>query len=321
MRPPVNHLISDSVGTGMGTTRAMLGIVSLPGVAAVQGVRLLSRKLLPLPSRWRKFLVQLPVRLRAAGYAESTVARYTRCLRVFLFWCRRHGSGEIQTQDVIDFLAWLRRRGYGNSVRRVHLSAIRTVFDRLEGADLTSDIEYVPPPEGTAPAGPALVTGLLSQSSERDRLLVALLARVGLRVGELAALRWRQVAETGVSIRVRRGRPKRPVLLPVPHELAQQLAALRKGAPGPADHVFPGRLPGRGLSVRGIQAVVARLAHRCGTQTSCTALTASAQTCARPARRRRPARFPNATLTRTDQERVPAPRVRGPPPAVSLPPA
>jgi len=307
--------VSDSVGTGVGAGRMAVGLAGAAAAAATEGLQVLARKLLPMPAEWRALIVGLPARLGTGGYAASTVARYTRCVTKFLRWCHRRGQGRLRAEDVVDFLAWLRQQGYGNAVQRLHLSAIRTSLDRLHGQELTRGMSYVPRSARVPAASDSQVESLLRAASERDWLLVALLSRVGLRPGELANLRWREVDPFGVTVRVRRGRPKRPVLLRVPAGLAGRLRTLLCGVVDLDEHVFAGRTPGQGLSVRGIQAAVGRLSVRCSAQASCTALSAAAKTAtATPDQRLSTTAIRDARLlpiTRTTALRIA--RVRGPP--------
>ena len=268
---------SETIGTGLGTVRAAGRVArdaAMAAVAAAGAVRRIFRRLGPLPVAERELLGQVPSLLRARGYRESTIVRYSDCTVRYMVW--RHARANCEKiHDVPGFLADLTARGQRSAVLRVHLAALRTVLDRLLDQQATSGVRYAARPPCMPPAHPADVRRLLSEASGRDALLVSLAARVGLRPGELSTLKWRQIDTGGSVVQVVRGRRGRTVGLAVPAEVMARLAAHRVSTP--EDYVFPGRGGGRPLAVRSIQLALSRLVSRCQVRTTYTRLAAAAR--------------------------------------------
>ncbi len=270
------HTLSESRTCPVGTVQVLNGVALETGRAAIAGIKALARRMASLRGEWGALVKALPERLLAAGYAPSTATRYADCVGTFLTWCHRRGRDIPGPGDTTDFLAWLDSCGQGTAVRRLHLSAIRTSLDRLAGWSATKGIAYAHRPLPTPPAEASVICRLVDTASERDATLVLLLAQAGLRPGEVAALRWEDVARDGRTVRVYRHRPKRAVRLAVPSDITRRMVALRSSVPDARGWVFPGRTSRGSLSVRGVQAVVARLTQSVGLVTSCTALCAAA---------------------------------------------
>lgn len=108
---------------------------------------------------------------------------------------------------------------------------------------------------------------LTSAAGLRDYAIVVMIVRLGLRAGEVAALRLRDLDWHAGQVTVR-GKGGRVLTLPIPSDVGQALVAyLRAARPrGAVDrHVFlRHRTPCGGLSSKGVSGVVARLAHRAG---------------------------------------------------------
>jgi site-specific recombinase XerD len=104
-------------------------------------------------------------------------------------------------------------------------------------------------------------------AGRRDRAILVLLARLGLRAGEVAALRLDDVDWRRGEIVVR-GKPNRCDRLPLPVDVGETLAAyLQQGRPATAGdrQVFVRVLaPHRGLSPTGVTQVVVAAAQRAG---------------------------------------------------------
>ena len=107
----------------------------------------------------------------------------------------------------------------------------------------------------------ALIRAVERNGLARDIALVALLLHTGLRVAELAALRWAdlEVRDRSGKLTVRRGKGRKQRTIPLNVEARNALAELRAlRGPGKAQAVLQGQ---RGpLTERGIQAILAKYA-------------------------------------------------------------
>ena len=107
----------------------------------------------------------------------------------------------------------------------------------------------------------ALIRAVERNGLARDIALVALLLHTGLRVAELAALRWAdlEIRDRSGKLTVRRGKGRKQRTIPLNVEARNALAELRPlRGPGKAQAVLQGQ---RGpLTERGIQAILAKYA-------------------------------------------------------------
>jgi integrase len=103
-----------------------------------------------------------------------------------------------------EFLYRLADRHASWSWTATHITALRTVFDKLGGAALTEGIPTPKRPRRLHDVlDPAEVTHLLKAAgSTRDRLAILLLYGCGLKTSELCALRWSDVDLDGRTLRV-----------------------------------------------------------------------------------------------------------------------
>jgi integrase/recombinase XerD len=188
-------------------------------------------------------------------------------------------SSKVTARDVMTFLLELTRSLAPRTVQR-RASALRALLrfwflDGAIGADLSVAVPKVAHRPTGLPRGlpTEQVTALFgscdvsSTNGLRDRAILTLLARMGLRSGEVAGLRlddldWRQgeVVVHGKSGHVGR--------LPLPIDVGQALVAyLKAGRPTDAldRHVFVrGRAPHCSLTRVGVTEVVKSAAHRAG---------------------------------------------------------
>jgi integrase/recombinase XerD len=196
---------------------------------------------------------------RARGLSRATIERaYGFSLRdVFLPWARRAGlrePGEL-TQRMLDrFTAELLDRGSDGGGDRplsrntVH-SYVRPLRQLLVWGTKEGDISGGARPQ--LPRLPRRVIDVLSRdeilalenaaSTERDKLVVRVLADTGLRVGEFCDLRIDSITrhERGALLKVR-GKGDQERLVPIRPELARRLErfARSRSAEAEGDHLF-----------------------------------------------------------------------------------
>jgi site-specific recombinase XerD len=183
------------------------------------------------------------------GLTPNTVLRYQRFARRFLADRAARGDGELGIEGldsaaVHDYLLRVSDRLAVASLKR-EAADLRALlrFLYLAGATAT-DLGSAMPPVATwrltnlpRDVTAAQVNALLDScdrttvSGRRDRAILVLLARLGLRSGEVAALRVQDVDWRAGEVLVR-GKARRQDRLPLPVEVGESLVAyLRDGRP------------------------------------------------------------------------------------------
>lgn len=210
--------------------------------------------------------------------ASTTVENYLNQVRPFALWYSQHRQIPLvglTVRDVNRFLAWRSGRCSAGSLA-VAATALRALLrwmflDGRLGRQLAEGIGPVryPALAGVPKALSAaeLASMLAVGMSARDRALVLLLARLGLRSGEAAGLRLDDVDWRAAVVRVT-GKGDDHQLMPLPAEVGEALAAYlrdRRCAGSAERHVFLGATaPYRPLGRCGVSSVVTRLARRAG---------------------------------------------------------
>jgi integrase/recombinase XerD len=218
------------------------------------------------------------------GLAQTTVALNVRLVRPFLAQRERQCDGRLDLDQLtaaeVRAFVVAQSRQRPRSVKRI-VSALRSLlgFLHVDGTIAASLAGAVPSPAGWTLTGlpKALEAGqvaamlascdLRTATGRRDRAILLLLARMGLRAGEVAALglddvNWRRGEITVCGKRGRRDR------LPLPADVGQAIVAyLRDGRPGGAldRTVFiRAQAPRRALTYLGITEIVSVAAQRAG---------------------------------------------------------
>ncbi|MHB8492708.1 MAG: tyrosine-type recombinase/integrase, partial [Solirubrobacteraceae bacterium] len=219
---------------------------------------------------------------RERGLVDGTVRFYVRVARRFLV--DRFGDGAVDlgvlaARDVTGFVTRECRRLSISSARQ-SVSALRSFlrFSRMEGLCSLALDQAVLSVAGWDPGLPraieaAAVERLLESCDRRrglgrrDYAILMLLARLGLRAGEVVALELGDIDWRGGQILVH-GKRRREDVLPLPVDVGEALAGyLRRGRPDSSDRrVFLRHFaPHVGLEGSGaIQGVLQRACHRAG---------------------------------------------------------
>jgi integrase/recombinase XerD len=228
-----------------------------------------------LVGRYRKYL------LVERGLSRTTVDLNVRMVRPFLAGqVTAEGGldlGRVTAGEVAAFVvAWSRQRP--RSVKRM-VTALRSLLGFLHVEGLIGQPLAVPSPAGWTQAGlPRALDGdqvaaLLAscdprtRTGRRDLAILTLLARLGLRAGEVAALRLDDIDWRRGEITVR-GKGSRQDRLPLPVDVGQRIVAyLQDGRPGTAlgRTVFVrAQAPYRPLASNAVTTVVACAGRRAG---------------------------------------------------------
>lgn len=193
---------------------------------------------------------------RRRGLSAGARRNYARHVHAFLInvsVAERLDPSAMRPSDVIDHVRGLTRRYHPGTVE-LAASALRSFFrflrvEGLRGDRLEDAVPVVPHRRGDGvprhldgQTFARLIAGLDVSTPRglRDRAIMLLMARLGLRPGEVAALRLEDIDWRGSTIRVRRRKTGHGALLPLPHEVGQALVDyLRHGRPPtPAREVF-----------------------------------------------------------------------------------
>ena len=220
--------------------------------------------------------------VRERGLAASTVRSYVDVAGLFLTPRQdrvKLGLAELTGREVIDFVLVESGHRSSGSVRYV-VTGLRALlrFLYLEGQTQQGVAEAVPATASCRLASlpraldPPQVARLLASCDRRrsvgrrDFAILTLLVRLGLRAGEVAALTLSNIDWRSGEIAVR-GKGAREERLPLPADVGEAVVGwLRRGRPrcGCPEVFTRIRAPHRGLSGRGVSAVVRTACHRTG---------------------------------------------------------
>ncbi len=197
-------------------------------------------------------------------YGSKTIKTYKNALAAFLRWFGG-APHRVTREHVREFLEMLVDSGKGSSWLSIHLSVIRTVFDKMCGRSVTLGLQTPRRPKRipVVLSVQEITRLLMAAVSLRDKLLIGLLYALGARVSEVVRLRYRDFDfdRACVTIWQGKGRTDRQVTLPASFEpLLRELAS----ADSPDAYIFPGDRRGRYLSPRTVQRVVKRTLRLAG---------------------------------------------------------
>lgn len=254
----------------------LLGYLRELGVAPAAEIAAPTEPAEVLLDRYRCYL------LAERGLREKVVRGYVDLVRSFVATHADGGAGglrDLAAGDVIAFMTGESRRLAPKTVQRL-ATALRSLLrfwhvESLISGPLDRAVPRVANRRAALPRGlePAQVQALLgscdrsSADGRRDLAMLTLLARMGLRAGEVAGLRlddidWRRGEITIV------GKGNRRDQLPLPADVGETVVAyLRQGRPSTAldRGVFIRiKAPHRGLTSGGVTQAVAAAARRVG---------------------------------------------------------
>jgi site-specific recombinase XerD len=218
------------------------------------------------------------------GITTATVEyHYRRVIRSFLAWRFRRGPvvlGEIRPRDVTSFqLRLARDEGRDRAQSAVYTLRVFLRYLRMRGhvdADLAACV--LPVAHWRLATIPSWIEArdvrrILVHCDRRDAkglrdyAILLLIARLGLRAGEVVGLRLEDLRWESGEIVVRGSKCRRLDRLPLPHDVGAALAAyLRHGRPrGSAREVFVRMYaPRRAMTSGGLSTIVKRAIARAG---------------------------------------------------------
>ena len=216
--------------------------------------------------------------------AERSIGDYARVARQFLAWWSRRGGGELALAqltagDVTAFVLEEHGRGSAASARRV-VTGLRSLLRYLhvEGhiaGQLAPAVLAVPGWRGSTPQrglAAGEVARLLASFDRRtalgrrDYAMVMVMARLGRRAGEVAAIELDDIDWRAGELTVA-GKGDRRERLPVPADVGQALAGdCQRGLPGTSCRALflRARAPRAKMSANAVTSAVHRAAARAG---------------------------------------------------------
>lgn len=231
-----------------------------------------------LLARYQRYLVT------ERGTGAATAADYAAKTRRFLASREKAGALDLAGLTAADVTAFI--TGNCPSMRRgtakLTVTALRSLLGYLHVAgDIPGPLAWAVPAVATwrlaslpAPLEPGQVAAMLAgcdtgtAAGRRDLAMLTLLARLGLRAGEVAALSLDDIGWRAGEVTVT-GKGRRSERLPLPADVGEAIAAyLRDGRPEP----FEGtrrlflrlRAPHQGLTTGGVTQAVFAAAQRAG---------------------------------------------------------
>ena len=216
---------------------------------------------------WTRFFRAIFREFKLIGYRDNTKANYRSVLFSFARWLGASPS-RVTREHVREYLEYLIDSGQAMKTVALHLSCLRTSFDKLCYVDLTLGIasprtgKHLP----VVLSRPEVERLLMSAVSLRDKLLLGLMYACGVRVSEVVKLRWRDVDldRNVITVYHGKGNVDRQVMLPASY---RDLFARLKQTQADG-YLFPGEDPRRygkrHLSVRTVQRVMTRTRQLAG---------------------------------------------------------
>ena len=216
------------------------------------------------------------------GLAPVSLEDYERVARLFLTDAAARGTGQLTTLTTADVTGFVLRETRHRSVKtsKKVVTMLRSLlhFLYLQGVTERPLAAAVPPVAGwemrSLPRGLATddVATLLascvpdSAAGRRDRAILLLLVRLGLRAGEAAALRLDDVDWRRGEV-VIRGKGRREERLPLPAEVGEAVAEYVRWS-RPPDRgrplFFTARAPYHAMTRQGVSAMVQVAGRRAG---------------------------------------------------------
>jgi site-specific recombinase XerD len=226
-----------------------------------------------LLTRYRRFLTRV-------NYSKTTVKNYTAILQLFLKWVTV-SIDEVTCDVVGEYLGSLHHRRLRPKTINCYLDGIRRFYDYLtfeERKDSANPVkndykQILPKPLPRFLKDEELRILLRHITHLRDRAMLLLMLRCGLRVGEVANLTFPAIDFERRSILVLNGKFRKDRIVYMSDDTIDALQAYTKTRPpSKARTVFlvqKGLYRGKPLSIRGIQKRMENYAKSTGVSVSC----------------------------------------------------
>ena len=176
---------------------------------------------------------------------------------------------ELTHDELLEFLLW-RKTQVGNSSLNATVCGLKYYYSHVRGEP--ERVVAIPTPRKPKQLGELLTVSELAQlfaaaASPKHRCVLALLFGLGLRAGEVAAIRLHDFDRAHRTLIVRKTKGGKSRTLPYDESLRRELIPYFRRE-NPADFLFVSSTRQRhekdGMSIRGIQYIVAQTRQRAG---------------------------------------------------------
>lgn len=223
---------------------------------------------------------QFYISCQAKNLTPASPRFYRQQILPFLAWCREQGIAHldsVQTQHIRTYLVVSRERGLSDESVCAVYRALRVFFtfsakERLIHASPMANVDRprkefrVLPPLSEQ----EVITLLETSTSVRDRALILFMVDTGCRAAEALGVTGADIDMDNLTVLVRRGKGRKPRLLPLAPLTRQALLAYfaQCGQPGPDESVWRTETKGTPLTYAGLRQMLRRLGRRAGVKHS-----------------------------------------------------
>jgi len=205
--------------------------------------------------------------LRLGGYAESTSGQYVRCARNFVAHFMKPPA-QLDREQVRSFFVHLLDRGASSFVVKMHVAAVRFLYERTLGMpEIVVELRYpkTPSPVPEILSGTEVFALLDALASTKLRAAVMTAYGTGLRVSEVCDLQVGDIDSKRMLIRVRNGKGGKSRYVMLPARLLDVLREYWRRTRPEGPYLFPtGGDPSKPVSKKTLETAVRKAAIAAG---------------------------------------------------------
>ena len=187
-----------------------------------------------VPDAWVEAIEEWTIALRAAGRSAASIETRTEHMRRFARQSGTLSPGLVSAARIVD---WAGAQDWARETRRSHYASLRAFYSWALGVGLVdenpaSDLPAIRPgPAVPRPATDRVYREALARADERGHVILRLAGEAGLRRGEIAGVRRRDLIDDldGVTLVVH-GKGDRDRLVPLSPSLGREVARMIGGS-------------------------------------------------------------------------------------------
>ncbi len=197
-------------------------------------------------------LKELENELKLRGYSDETVKAYKKYLSDFLVFCKKRPASQIEISDLKAYLASLiSEKGFSAKSVNLARSALLFYFNEIKERQFQNI--RTPKPKSKLPTvltKEEIQKLIESANHKKSKLIIMMLYSTGLRVSELAYLKWDDLELNEKIAWVRRGKGSKDRMIVLSEKICNELDKIEKDT----EHIFG--VNGRPANTRNIQKIV-----------------------------------------------------------------